>query len=432
MALVPPARRPPLSRAFCVYEDAPTTAGQMVGSLRPDARGSPPMVVVWLGLVVFVVILAVALGRLAYAIHRDGWSYVKHQPGRWRLRTGFQGKTVWDWLQLLIVPLVLALVAFMLNNAAATRDRAQEDARTAKELRQTRDRDREVALSSYFQQMSQLITAHGLRSFPGISTEDRQTDAQTLGRTLTLTVLRRLDGKRKALVLHFLVESELIDSEHFIDPAGKVSESSPPKRQGGLKVVVEGAAPRISLAQADLRGIDFRHQFFGHTAEGLGRGWTKVIAPDLTGADLREADLREAALDDVILEDADLQGADLRKATVEDASFAFSDLRQANLSGALLERTTFDGACLTGAIFQHAILSDADFGEATGSRVDFFAARLDGADFRHAGLTGIDLREARTHSGNGTSARVMKVPPGWTPGGLPATRPGPPSSACRP
>jgi hypothetical protein len=55
--------------------------------------------------------------------------------------------------------------------------------------------------------MSTLLLEKNLRS----SEED--SEVRTLARARTLTVLRRLDGKRKGSVLKFLSESRLIDEE---------------------------------------------------------------------------------------------------------------------------------------------------------------------------------------------------------------------------
>jgi hypothetical protein len=49
---------------------------------------------------------------LIFAAYRFGW------PG-----TGFQGQTVWDWLQLLIIPLVLTLAAVFFNQANTRTER---------------------------------------------------------------------------------------------------------------------------------------------------------------------------------------------------------------------------------------------------------------------------------------------------------------------
>src|SRR5713226_7291618 len=51
-----------------------------------------------------IIIVLVALIAFIFAAYRFGWS-----------RTGFLNKTLWDWLQLLIIPLGLAIGGFVLS-----------------------------------------------------------------------------------------------------------------------------------------------------------------------------------------------------------------------------------------------------------------------------------------------------------------------------
>jgi type VI protein secretion system component VasK len=79
--------------------------------------------------------------------------------------TGFTGsprgeqpaKTLWDWLQLIGIPLTLAAVAFGLNLAQSGRDQRHEDDRAAAERRLAVDQRREDAVNAYFRQISDLM-----------------------------------------------------------------------------------------------------------------------------------------------------------------------------------------------------------------------------------------------------------------------------------
>src|SRR5205823_1373323 len=61
--------------------------------------------------------------------------------------TGFAGKSLWDWLQLLIIPLVLAIGGYSFNYATS---------RTERDV--TADNQREVALKEY---MDKMVTTQG-------------------------------------------------------------------------------------------------------------------------------------------------------------------------------------------------------------------------------------------------------------------------------
>jgi hypothetical protein len=282
-------------------------------------------------------------------------------------------KTLWDWLQLLVVPLVLALAAFALNAAQSDRDQRQEERRAQRERAAAEDRAREDTLRTYIQQMSDLITRYGVRG-----PYDRGADTSTLARTLTLVALRRLDGKRKGIVVQFLLEERLIiftfgwrSTRRGVAPAYDVPE------------------PKVSLQGADLRGA--------------------VMPKDLTTI---EGGGRSGA---AALESADLQEADFRGGDLTGVSFWKANLRGAHFDGASLNGAEFPGACLSGATFVglrkvRSNLAGPDFRGAAGRGIDFSNASLDGALFTNTTLTNVKL--------TGASTKGVRWPRGWTSTGL--------------
>lgn len=281
------------------------------------------------------------------------------------MKTGFSGKTLWDWLELLIVPLFVAATVsggvFWLNAKQSSRDRSI-----------AADQAREETLRTYFQQMSDLLTAA------------KSSRVSTLETTVTLTALRRLDGRRKALVVQFLAEAHLITVRtgwarctYFERLVHKKNLCTDPNRLYPL-----GGTPRLDLGSADLEGADF-HGLGLPSSVSFPSGRPPVTeAVSLEGADLRNAVFRRADLTATSLQDADLRGADFSEAT---------------LSGVSLEST-----CLSGAHFAHASMQPAtglpatDFYNAEGVRVDFSGARLDGVDFSGTRLTSMRRAGAST------------------------------------
>jgi hypothetical protein len=85
------------------------------------------------GAIVVVAIVLVVVIALIVVGYRFGW-------------TGFTGKTLWDWLQLLIVPLALAIGGFWLSQIQKTT-----------EERHTTDNQREAALQAYIDKISELL-----------------------------------------------------------------------------------------------------------------------------------------------------------------------------------------------------------------------------------------------------------------------------------
>ncbi len=124
--------------------------------------------------------------------------------------TGLHGKTLYDWLQLLIIPAVLAVGGYLFNYTTVRNEQKATQLRDQTERYISLDNQREAALQAYIDNMSDLLLEKNLRE-PGEDDEVR-----TIARVRTLTVLPRLDGKRKAIVVKFLHESGLIFRDNWI------------------------------------------------------------------------------------------------------------------------------------------------------------------------------------------------------------------------
>ena len=100
---------------------------------------------------------------------------------------GLRQKTLWDWLQLLIIPAVLAVGGFVINltisrsEQEATKQRAQSEREIAE------DNQREAALQAFIDKLSELLLEKQLRQS---TPED---EVRKIARVRTLTVLPRLD-----------------------------------------------------------------------------------------------------------------------------------------------------------------------------------------------------------------------------------------------
>jgi hypothetical protein len=110
----------------------------------------------------------------------------------------YHKRTLWDWLQLLIIPAVLAGGGIWFNR----QQRAQE--------LQTADiRAQDEALQAYLDQMSEMLIPNADQ--PSLYKARLGDSLSSVARARTLTVLPRLlDGARKGRVVQFLYESALI------------------------------------------------------------------------------------------------------------------------------------------------------------------------------------------------------------------------------
>jgi uncharacterized protein YjbI with pentapeptide repeats len=125
------------------------------------------------------------------------------------------GKTVWDWMHLLsalAIPVILAVVGFWFTAQQDTRQQRIESQRAEAERALAEQRAQDEALQAYLSQMSTLMLENDLRLFTEDNAPEDSKEARTLARARTLTVLGRLDARRKSQVLQFLDEAELIGS----------------------------------------------------------------------------------------------------------------------------------------------------------------------------------------------------------------------------
>jgi len=215
--------------------------------------------------------------------------------------------TVWDWLELLVIPVFIALVAALLGWYQDTGKRRIEA-----------DRQKQQMLEDFYDRISELLLDKGLRSSPDDS------ELRTVARSWSLAVLQRLDPDRKGEALHFLYRSSVIDK--------------------GPVLSLNGAnLRRSSLHNAVLTGAEMRGAYF-NGADMRGANLKRAI---LVGCDLRRVDLRHAMFEDTDLSFTFLDGADLRG----------TDLSKANLKGATMKSARGWGPTITEDQLDQVVLS---------------------------------------------------------------------------
>jgi uncharacterized protein YjbI with pentapeptide repeats len=244
-------------------------------------------------------------------------------------------KTLWNWLDLLIVPVVLAIGGYLFTSSQnqaterASERRAQED-----------------ALQGYLDQMSDMLIPNDDQ--PSLYDARPSDPLSKVARARTLTVLRRLDGVRKARVMQFLIEAALV-------------QASKEKQ------------PIVNLNGADLRGVS-----------------------------LHGAKLRGTNLSDANLESANLSGATLSYANLAGAHLPGANLRGAALRHANMRNTYLVGADLEDAKLEHAILREARLRDANLSRTVLINASMQTAKLKNA-----DLEKAKLANANLTNADLL-------------------------
>jgi uncharacterized protein YjbI with pentapeptide repeats len=244
----------------------------------------------------------------------------------WPRWTGFRGKTVWDFLQLLIVPLMLVAIGLVFSLQQDARQQRVEDQRAQAERELAEQRAQDEALQAYLDQMSQLMLERKLLDAePG-------DPVHTLAQARTSTVILRLDAEHNESVTRFLINSGLAVS-------GEASARLLRKITLSDATLSHTFLPNTDLSDANLRGADLANAVVGDPdLSGANLSGANLASVFLLDANLSRADLGGAHLPNASLENANLRGHDLSDTYLFNANLIEADLREADLSGADLEK----------------------------------------------------------------------------------------------
>lgn len=234
-----------------------------------------------------ILVLVIVFVLLIWAGYQAGW-------------TGFKVKTLWDWMQLLIIPLVLSIGALLYNRSMKKADNAH-----------ALEQYREKTLATFIDRMADMILKNELQ-------ESKEWGPMGVARARILNALRDLDGERKGHLIRFLYDSGVIANE---------------QRKFKSRVYLSYA----DLSEANLENIHLEHVPLFH-------------------ANLKQANLKNAKLTNTYLVEANLEGANL-----EDADMESVNLKKANLKGVNLKYANLKNAYLIGADITVEELSEAMF-----------------------------------------------------------------------
>jgi Pentapeptide repeats (8 copies) len=238
-------------------------------------------------------------------------------------------KSRWDKATVIIqaigaVAIIVPLIALFVSISQFSQQQKDSATATLEQQRVTAaaalDQQRQATLSEYFDDMSVLVLQYNLpKSKPG-------DPVRAIAVARTLTAVRDLDGARKATLIRYLWEADLLEGAH---PIVNI-----------YNAVLTGAV----FDNANLDGIALFNQLFLNGVQFINR--TSLIDADLSESHLYEADLETAILTNADLRDsfpiaanfagANLQGADLAGADLTGANLRRTlNLAQADLKGAL-------------------------------------------------------------------------------------------------
>ena len=286
------------------------------------------------------------------------WAFNPNQAPNW---TGFgkyqnsngyleREKTLWDWMNLLIVPMALGIGAYLLNRS----ERATE-----KQI--ANERILENTLQDYLDKMTELLLKENLRE------SEYNDEARSIARSRTLTALRILDNSRKGILLKFLHELGLISRN-----------------------------PIIKLKGADLSGVNLRKA----NLSGANIKASTIKGGNMEQTRLIEANLRYCEIEKSIFSRASLLGADLSLVQGDGTNFIRSTLENVNFDSASLKKSLFTSAHGVKANFQSAQLQQSNFESSNLQFANFNRANLENASFENTNLTGATFRGANLQNTN--------------------------------
>ena len=303
-------------------------------------------------------------------------------------RVGFDSKTLWDWLDLLIVPIVLVIGGLIfnwsqrkteLNIAEKNReeDRMLASERAILEKQIAAEREQINLLDKYFDQMSNLLLDFELRN------SKHQDEVRIIARSRTLSVLLSLDGKRKGQLLHFLVEAKLVNFYKHGFPTITLNATDADKQD----------SPIVALNNADLSGAEIGEAIWVEKAfTEVNLSAAKMNKSRFLRITFHEANLRNAEMEECWFKECDLSSVDMKGAILKNAQLSQANLTSSNLSFANLNNANLSEANLTGydpingkiAVLRNANLQGANLENACLFSADLSGANLDGAILREA------------------------------------------------
>lgn len=297
-------------------------------NLQDKARGKlMTAVIIIAGVLVTMLIVVIVLG------YWFNWPWVGVNDGNSKITMTIpikgggtktdelqSAKTLWDWMGLLFIPVVLAVGGYIFNLTVS---------RNAQEIEESRQQD--DVLQTYLDKMSELL----LDKDNPLYLSKQGSEVREIARAQTLTALRRLSGSRRGVLLQFLYEADLISYD-----SGYVNKDKP------IITLSKTDADVNTLLAANLQGAIL--------------SGAMLRKADLSRINLFRADLRGANLHEANLSGANLRKANLRSPTSSECGMGPTDLSMANLSGANLTEAILFGANLENADLAQADLSGAD------------------------------------------------------------------------
>lgn len=314
-------------------------------------------------------------------------------------------QSLWAWMDLLIIPVALAVAAYALSklqkeSEQRVAERREEENRQLAERREeeNRRRDDEKQSRDTYQSFVDFVEKffHNHKGQLQIFEEDHPIRSIVQARTThTLTILNET---WRPLYFQFLLVSGLTTGGRQKENATGDESSSLDNKTIYAGILRNADLRLINLDKVDLFSADLQRV----NLERCKLHETVLINVDLSDAKLKDAQLIGVQLTNGILLQAQMEGVNLENCVLKKANLSKSNLSKSkikscafggdkedegsNLSGALLEEVE-----LRHVEFQHATLKEAKFLNSDLEYVNFRGAKLHNATFNHSKLVDVDF-----------------------------------------
>lgn len=246
-----------------------------------------------------IIILAILIGFTLYVGYN---AFFPYNSPEWmgfapydESKNGPEPKKLWDWLDLLIIPISVGLVGWI-----------YKDYEKSKESKKEYENKQNEILDSYFRVISDLIIKSNLLN------NDLNEESKIIARTRTIVAIENLSGDRKGQVLQFLHESNLIGNG-VVDLIGGNFRNSEVSGIVLRNITIKGVYfsnsefVKTFLDNSDFTSCDFSNTNFDQSSlENTNFSYTKLVNSKLTNIDLRT----------INFEGCDLENADLSNSKI--------------------------------------------------------------------------------------------------------------------
>jgi len=221
-------------------------------------------------------------------------------------------KTLYDWMQLLIIPFVIAVAGYVINITISRGEQEATIQRDKTERDIALERQHEATLKEYHDKMSELLLHENLRN------SSKGDEVRNIANIWTALTLSRVDVIRKYDLVAFLSTSKLIEADNIVDLEGCYLDEVDFSDSNEIGLNLSGAImtkanlsnsnfTNFNLSNADLTDANLSNTNFTNT--------------NLSNADLTDADLTDADLTNVKVTPEQLAKAkSLKGATMPDGS----------------------------------------------------------------------------------------------------------------